>query len=193
MVRGILASGCALVAVGWATVALAADGVPEGVTALGQSHKQTNTFALLDAATGAKLQDFCVTREGLVVALVAKAAPIGALGEDADVKSSGQSQVRVLDRDGKVVREWTVDFVAAAIGAAPDGAVYVAGNGQVASYDPQGKLLQRGDAPQTAGLNTDDLRESAQEQLDAEKEAAAEQIKQFEAIVKDPKQVEARQ
>jgi hypothetical protein len=171
-----------------------ADGVPGGVKKLEKSHKQATTIRFDGAETGATLQDFCVNRDGLVVALLAKAAPIGAVvaDEDANAKKTGSSQVRILDSGGELVRQWDVDFVAQAIGTGPDGSVYVGGDGLVASFDAEGKLLKRCDVPQAALLgNLDDLRENAKEQLEAEKQAAEEQIKQFETMLKDEKQLEA--
>ena len=172
------------------------DGVPSGLQSLEKSHKQLKSIPLQVAETGAKLQDFCVNREGQVVALLANKAQIGSMGAllskiKAGGKESQTAQVRILDHEGTLVRQWDVDFVGEAIGVGPDGIVYVGGNGVLASYDAEGKLLQRHDAPQTTLLaNKEELQEHAKEQLEAEKQSITEQLKQFEAILDDPKQLE---
>ncbi len=190
-IAGWMLRTVAILIVGWSMVALGADGVPNAVKKLDKTHKQVSTIRLRAAEADATLQDFCVDRDGMIVTLLAKVAPIGTVVADGDTKKSGQSQVRILDRDGKLVRQWDLDFVAQSINTGPDGSVYVGGNGLLASFDGEGKLLCHGDAPQTTLLNNkDELREHAKEQLETEKASAAEQIKQYEEILKDPKQLE---
>ena len=177
----------------WASAAWAADGVPGGTEKLQKSHRQATSVALRDSGSGATLQDFCLDRNGMVVALLAKNSALGTIGKLAG-QDATKSQVRILDRDGKLVRNWDVDFAAQAINCAPDGSIYVAGNGRVANFDSEGKSLRQEDAPQVALLkDEDELREAAKAQIESEKESTAEQIKNMELILKDPKQIEALQ
>jgi sugar lactone lactonase YvrE len=193
----ILAYGVlVLVCAGCWSSAPANDGVPAGVEKIKKTHKQVKAIDLRAIEKGARLQDFCVARDGTVVALVAGALPIGDAGPSdgkADNPAS-RSQVCILDADGKLVRKWDVSFLGQAIGAGPDGSVYVGGNARLARFDAQGKLLAEADAPQTAILaDKDELREQAQEQLESEKAAAEQQIKNYEAILKDEKQLAEQQ
>jgi hypothetical protein len=167
--------------------ALANDGVPEGLKKVDKSHAQLSVVALRNAKTGGTLQDFCVNRDGLVLALISNSAAWGVPSAPA----VRESMVQVLDRDGKLLRDWKVDFAGQAINAAPDGSIYLGGNGHLARYDAEGKLLAEGDAPQLAVLsNEEELIESAKEQLEAENKSYAEQIKRYEEILGDPKKLE---
>jgi hypothetical protein len=172
------------------------DGVPAGIEKIEKTHKQITSIDLSAVGSGARLQDFCVARDGSVIALVAGAPPIGDTGPDdtkAASKASG-SQVCILDAEGKLTRKWEVSFVAQAIAAGSDGSVYVGGNARLARFDAQGKLLAEADAPQTAILaNKEELHEQAQEQLESEKAAAEEQITNIENMLKDEKQLAVQQ
>lgn len=195
--RRILACGVvALVCAGYWSSAPANDGVPAGVEKIEKTHKQVKAIDLRAIEKGARLQDFCVARDGSVIALVAGAPPIGDTGADdgkADNKAS-RSQVCILDAEGKLARKWDVTFVGQSIATGPDGSVYVGGNARLARFDAQGKLLAEADAPQTAILaNQDELREQAQEQLESEKAAAIEQIKNYEEILKDERKLAEQQ
>lgn len=185
-----------LVCAGYRSSAPANDGVPAGIEKIKKTHKQVKAIDLLAIEKGARLQDFCVARDGSVIALVAGAPPIGDTGpEDGNTdKKTSRSQVGILDADGKLVRKWDVSFVGQSIATGPDGSVYVGGNARLARFDAEGKLLAEVDAPQTAILaNKDELREQAQEQLESEKAAAEEQIKNYEALLKDEKQLAEQQ
>jgi hypothetical protein len=193
----ILACGVVtLVCTGYWSSAPANDGVPPGVEKIQKTHKQIKAMDLQAIEAGARLQDFCVARDGSVVALVAGAAPIGDNGADdgkADNKAS-RSQVGILDADGKLVRKWDVSFVGQSIATGTDGSVYVGGNARLARFDSGGKLLAEADAPQTAILaNKDDLREQAQEQLESDKGSAEERIKTYEELLKDEKKLAEQQ
>jgi hypothetical protein len=193
----ILACGVlALVCSGYWSSAPANDGVPAGVEKIEKTHKQVKAIDLRAIENGARLQDFCVARDGSVIALVAGAPPIGDTGPDDEKadNTASRSQVCVLDPEGKLARKWEVSFVGQAIATGTDGSVYVGGNARLARFDAQGKLLAEADAPQTAILaNKDDLREQAQEQLESDKAAAEERIKNYEQILKDEKQLAEQQ
>lgn len=195
--RRILACGvCTLAsAISW-SAASANDGVPAGVEKIEKTHKQIKTIDLAEIEKGARLQDFCVAGDGAVIALVAGAPPIGDTGADDEAaeKKASQSQVCVLDAEGKLARKWDVSFVGQTIAVGSDGVVYVGGNGRLARFDAQGKLLKEASAPQTAILaNKDELREQAQEQLESEKAANEERIATLEKVLTDEKQLAEQQ
>jgi sugar lactone lactonase YvrE len=183
-------------AFGTLSVSLANDGVPAGIGKIEKTHRQIKAIELRKIEKGARLQDFCISPDGSVVALVAGAPPIGDTGAD-DADANGKpngSQVCILDGQGELARKWDVSFVGQAIATGPDGTVYVGGNGRLARFDAQGKLLAEADAPQTTVLaDKDELQEQAQEQLESEKAGAEEQIKHYEQILKNEKQLAEQQ
>ena len=192
-VKGLIACGVLLqIFMGLASAARANDGVPAGIAKIEKTHQQIKTIDLNDIQSGARLQDFCIRPDGSVVALVAGAPPIGDAGaDDAEAgKTASASQVCILDSQGELQQKWSVNFVGQAIATGPDGSVYVGGNGRMARFDAQGKVLAEAAAPQTTVLaDKDELQELAQEQLESEKASAAEQIKHFEEMLKNDKQL----
>ncbi len=85
------------------------------------------------------LHTFCLTKSGQILAGV-----------------GGQSgEIRVYDADGKPLATWPVPVEPEAVNVAPDGTVYVAGNGQLLKLDAQGKLLLQKEAPHAAAIRTD--------------------------------------
>jgi hypothetical protein len=143
-----------------------------------------------------KMQTLTVDPKDRVLALVAAPRNFGA----APVKGV-TSEVHVYNPTGDRSTVWKVPFHGHSLNAAPDGTVYVAGDGQIAHYDATGKLLGSVvELPHIAELfkDKDALRQKAeeqakkqQEQMQASTKAA---IQQFEERVKtiEAKKVEDR-
>jgi len=181
----LLCAGCEV------TVAQHGD-LPAGIEKIEKTHQQVKVLEPNGGDAKLRLQDFCVASDGSVIALMAGAAPIGDTGEETEqpVQASNQSQVCILDADGKVLRKWDLSFVGQTIATGADGSVFVGGNSHLAHFDPQGKLLAEADAPQMAALaNKEELREQAEEQLESDKAQAEQMIKTFEDTLKDEKQL----
>jgi hypothetical protein len=158
----------------------------------GSTHVQTGEIKIRGNRTGHQLQTFCVNRAGEIFAVVGPARPYG------NVKLEGKNnsaEIRVFDKDGKELRQWTVDFAVSAIAAAPNGNIFVAGNGKIAKFDSEGKVLAEADAPHIAKLLKDSakLKEEAEAQLEAEKEQYEEQVKQITEVVESQKKQLAEQ
>jgi len=139
------------------------------------SHVQTGEIKIRGARTGHQLQAFRVNKEGLIFAVV---APPRSNGAKLDGKNNS-AEIRVFSGAGEEVRQWTADFAVQSIAIAPNGNVFVAGNGQIAKFDPEGKLLKLADTPHIASLlkNSAKLKEEAEAALEEEKEQYGEQIK----------------
>lgn len=143
----------------------------------GSSHVQKGDIKIRGARTGHQLQTFCLNKEGLIFAVVGPARSYGAKLEG----KNNSAEVRVFDADGKELRQWPVDFAVQSIAISPSGNVFVAGNGQIAKYDAEGKLLKSVDAPHIASLlkNSAKLKEEAEAALEEEKEQYEEQVKEL--------------
>ncbi len=161
----------------------AAEAAPAGPVANlpGSTHKQIGDIKIRGVRSGHQLQTFCLNKEGVIFAVVAPPRPYGAKLEG----KNNSAEIRVHDADGKELRQWSVDFAAQAIAAAPNGNIFVAGNGKIAKFDPEGKLLASSDAPHIAALlkNSAKLKEEAEAQLEEEKEQYEEQRKQLDVNV----------
>ncbi len=104
------------------------------------THAQTAVIQVTDAnGQSLPLHTFCLTKTGQILAGV----------------GGGSGEIRVYDADGKPLASWSVPVQPEAVNVAPDGTVYVAGNGQLLKLDAQGKLLLQKEAPHAAAIRTD--------------------------------------
>ncbi len=153
----------------------------------GSTHSQIGDIKIRGNRTGHQLQTFCLNKEGLIFAVVGPPRPYGTTLEG----KNNSAEIRVFDANGKDLRQWNVDFAVQAIAAAPNGTIFVAGNGKVAKFDADGKLLASIDSPHIASLlkNSAKLKEDAEAQLEEEKEQAEQQVKQLTQQVDSQKKV----
>lgn len=166
-------------------------------TAATASHEEL-TAVKVEGEGGARLQTLSVTPDGKIVGLVAPAryAPIGEAG------TKTPSEVHLFDAEGKALTKWTLAFTAQSVGVAPSGVIYVAGDGQLARYAPNGKLLDQVEVPHLAEVLKDKeaLRQKAEEQnklqtesLSRSKTLIEEQVKKLEALGNDRTELQTRQ
>ena len=142
----------------------------------GSTHKQIGDIKIRGERSGHQLQSFAVNADGHIFAVVGPSRPYG------NVKLEGKnnsSEIRVYDGDGKDLRQWIVDFAVQSIAIAPNGLVFVSGNGKIAKFDAEGKELAKADIPHVAKLlkDSDKLKEEAEAQLEEEQEQSTEQVK----------------
>ena len=92
-------------------------------------------------------------------------------------------EIRVFDPEGKRLRAWTSPVVPEALGVDPAGIVYVAGQGQLAKFDADGKLLLQKESPHAAAMkaNAAKIREEVIAQFKQRAEMIAQQSKVYEA------------
>jgi hypothetical protein len=172
----VLGLGCAL--------AFAGSGRTEEKTpsaaGLATNFEQLSTISVKGHTGGMSLQTLCVSEKGEIIALVAP--PKGFSAPQKNV----ESEIRVLTPEGKELRSWTVKFHANSINVAPDGTVYVAGDGKVAQFDHDGKELNKVDLPHIAKLLADKavMKKKAEQQLKAQKEQFTQMVKTYEDMKK---------
>jgi len=154
------------------------------------SHKPLTTVEIKPAASGVGLQTLTLDTEGNVLALVAPPRYFNAVDKGA------ASEVRKYSPDGKPLGAWAVDFHAHALNAAPDGTVYVAGDGKVARFDKSGKAVSGPvELPFVADLlkDKDALRKKAEENLKQQKEQIVVSLKKVKKQFEDQvKKIEAK-
>ena len=150
-------------------------------TAASASHEEL-TAVKVEGEGGARLQTLSVTPDGKIVGLVAPAryAPIGEKGK------ATPSEIHLFDSEGKELTNWTLPFTAQSVSVSPDGEVYVAGDGQLARYAVDGKLLAQVEVPHLAEVLKDNegLRQRAEEQIKLQKQSQASSKTAFEEQVK---------
>ncbi len=132
---------------------------------------------------GSTLQTLSAMPDGKIVGLVAPArhAAIGVAG-----KGPSPTEIRLFSSSGKESIRWTVPFTGQSIGVGPRGTIYVAGDGRLAKYDEEGKLLAEVEVPHLAEVlkDQDALKKKAEEQLKQEQASFLNSKKVYEQIVK---------
>lgn len=148
----------------------------------GATHTQSGDIKIQGARSGHQLQTFCLNKEGLIFAVV---GPPKSYGNAQLEGKKNSAEVRVYDADGKELRQWAVDFAVQSIAAAPNGTIFVAGNGMIAKFDTDGKLLASADVPHISSLlkNSEKLKEEAEAALEDEKEQYEQYLKQIKQQV----------
>jgi hypothetical protein len=149
------------------------------------THKQSKEI-VIKGELGESLQTFCLGPDGKIFAVVAKAVVYGA---DEATRVSAGGEVRVLDADGKKLASWTTKFTPQRIAASPAGEVIVGGDGRLARFTPEGKLIAQSESPHLASVMSDpeSLRKAAEEQHRSSVESYTEQVKQFDDQIKELK------
>lgn len=154
------------------------------------SHLQSGEVKVKAESSRGTLQTLVLADDNRILALVAQPRGFNSAGKKT------VSEIHAYDFDGKKLNDWTVDFHAHAIGAAPDGTVYVAGDGRVASYDKDGKVIGKpAELPHIADMfkDMDALRKKAEEELKKQQEQMKASLKaarkQFEDRIKKIEEV----
>jgi hypothetical protein len=158
-----------------ATKPTAAPRIGAAVKATTQTtHEQVKEIAVKGQSSGTTLQTLCLDGDGNVVALVAPPRY--------GVKpKSPMSEVQVFSPSGEPLNQWKVNFLAQSVNGGSDGSVFVAGDGRIAKYEKDGKLVSEIELPQVAALlkDSDKLHKQAKEQLEQEIQSYGQMVKQF--------------
>src|SRR5438105_567808 len=92
------------------------------------SHKLVQEIKISDKS-GSTLQSMTRTADGRIVALLGPSQQGGfSLGS---LFKTPKAAIQVFEKDGAQVKSWPVKIPGQAIGAGPDGAIYVGGNGKI--------------------------------------------------------------
>lgn len=154
---------------------------PAAASPAAASHETLKTVEVRGDA-GGTLQTLTATTDGKIVCLVGpgRYAPAGATTKPA------ASEIRVLDSGGNELSKWKLTFTGHSVGVGPDGSIYAAGDGHIARFSADGKLLAETDLPHLAEAmkSQDALRKQAEEQLKAQAASLASSQQVIAAQVK---------
>lgn len=143
------------------------------------SHEVTKTIPIKgQAVKGVKLQTLAVGPDGNVYAL---------LGSDRYGAKMDAGEVQVYTPAGEMVKSWKVGFQSSAINCAPDGTVFVSGDGKIAVFDATGSLKSEAELPfvKTILSDSDKLRKKAEETQKAEIASHEETIKETKSQIEE--------
>ncbi|MEP3479140.1 MAG: hypothetical protein ABJZ55_07840 [Fuerstiella sp.] len=130
------------------------------------THKEVSKVTPKHDGRAVELNTFTLDSKGNILACVV------------DSKSANQSQdslswLQVYSPDGELLRETSLPFNATAINEAASGIVFLAGSGQVAKVDSNGRLLTTADAPHLGD------KEALRKQAEIDSKQQMEQITQM--------------
>jgi hypothetical protein len=123
------------------------------------------------------------TADGRIVALLGPARHGGVIG---GATKAPQGAIQIFDKDGKELKKWKVQIPGQAVGAGPDGSIFVGGNGKIVKYDADGKVLKEADLPHVAEMiaDKDGLKQRAKEQIESQKESIEQAKKSYAQQIK---------
>jgi hypothetical protein len=108
-------------------------------TAWKPSCKEINLIQITDRGTPAALKNFCLGKDGNILACFAGAA------KSSDPKKA--SGIRVYSPKGELVKTLPLEIAPEAICVASDGSIYAAGEGRLLKLDDTGKVLVSVESP----------------------------------------------
>jgi hypothetical protein len=168
--------------------------VPSGDAQSLPTHKQLRTIKPKHAERDVTLWTFSLAKGGdlwLSVSTEPRYAQVHVLGKPAAANQEQFQGVQVYDPDGQLKAEHPLKFNATAINFAPDGSLFVAGQGRLAHLSAGGELLAEGPTP-----NIDDpeeFKKKVVEQAKVQRKQYAEQYrKQAQGYAKQVEQLEKK-
>jgi len=154
---------------------LAVSGIAVGAT---PSHRQSQEIRIT-AVGESRLQTLTLTSDGRIAALV---APPRYGSSKAEAGKPPVTELRILDEKGIQIGCWSVPFQGQSVGAGPAETVFVAGDGQVAQFGRDGKILSTVALPHLAeaARDTESLRARAEKLVEEQKESNEEFRKTYD-------------
>ncbi|WP_298859052.1 hypothetical protein [uncultured Gimesia sp.] len=120
-----------------------------------------------------RINTFCMNKAGNLIAAC----------------GNGPGEIRVFNRDGKLLETWKVPIAPDAINVDEDDMVYIAGSGKLIKLDSHGKLLMTKDAPHAKAVkeNSGKLREQVVQQMKARSNVTVTMVPRLQKMIDDIK------
>jgi hypothetical protein len=167
---------------------LAASAWPESISHIANpTHRQRQLIRVtVDGAT-LQLHSFCVDHDGRIITVVGGASYQYSQDDQGNVTAERVDQpayVVAMDDTGKELARATLEFKATAVNEAPDGTIFVAGEGKVAHLQANLTLIKQATSPNIADLETFKAQaiEKYKEQMSEYNDVYRQQIEQFQAL-----------
>jgi hypothetical protein len=144
------------------------------------THEKASEISIASKDGKLKLQTLTADKNGNVLGLVGAPRYF-----DPSEKNSPVAEVHVYDADGKKVRDFSVGFNGQSLNTAPDGTIFVAGDGKLGKFSADGKSLGTVALPHIEELLKDKakMKADAEAQLKQQQESFERSVKQFKERV----------
>jgi len=157
------------------------------------THKQARVIKPTHEGKPIVLNTFCLDKEGRLLACVGGDNVEYVLNDDGSQEAKTNVAAKLLQvysPDGELIRSIELPFTPTAVNQAPDGAIFVAGNGKVARLGDDWKITRTADSPHIGDTETFKQRaqEGAKKQVEEMTETFREQVTNIEGRIKKLKE-----
>ncbi|MFN9717802.1 MAG: hypothetical protein ACK58L_03855 [Planctomycetota bacterium] len=138
-------------------VAAAENGETGSKSELISTHKQVRVIKPMHEGQPITLNTFCLDKRGNILACVGGDSFEYVMNEDGSQQAKKVEAARLLQvyaPEGELVRSVELTFKPTAINQAPDGSLFVAGEGKIAHLSEDGKVLSTADSPHIGDMET---------------------------------------
>ena len=138
------------------------------------SHEKVRVIRPCDPKVGEVLETFSIDGQGRILAGCFQPAdqPEELHATDLPQRAFKAAWLRIISPDGKQLASWKLDVMPSAVCVAPDGTIFVGGDGRIAKLSPEGKVLAVADTPGLVALREAEEAKQKAEQEKAEKAKA---------------------
>jgi hypothetical protein len=127
------------------------------------THEQTKVIEVGKDADGKPLHTFCMNRDGNILAGCGGNRTefdyVGGASRSKEIVEQGE--IRIYSPAGELVDVWNVDVTPRAIAVAPDGMIFVAGQGRMAKLNVKGETVLVADTPLVRNYKQEKAKEEA--------------------------------
>ncbi len=138
-------------------VAAAENDGAESKPEMTSTHKQVRAIKPMHDGQPITLNTFCLDKSGNILACVGGDSYEYVMNDDGSQqakKTEAAKLLQVYSPEGELVRSVELTFKPTAINQAPDGSLFVAGEGKVAHLTEDGKVLNTADSPHIGDMAT---------------------------------------
>lgn len=114
------------------------------------THKQAQIIKPLVNDQSVPLNTFCLDRDGNILACVGGGSVQVVVNADGSQQTKGVQSggyLQVISPEGKLIRSTELSFIPTAVNQAPNGQIFVAGNGSVAVVSAEGQVITTATSP----------------------------------------------
>lgn len=153
------------------------------------SHKQTHVIRPELDGEKVTLNTFCLDRDGNILACVGGASAQPVQNEDGTIEYKKTERPQALQfyaPDGKLIRQVALTFRPTAVSQSPQGTIFVAGSGKLASFTADGEPIATADAPHLGDMEQlrKEAEEDAKEQMKQLTSSFTEAVEKIDARIK---------
>lgn len=164
-------------------------GETPAATEFSSTHKQTRNIKPMHDGNPIVLNTFCLDTEGNILACVGGDNIEYIMNDDGSQEAKtieAAKLLQVYSPDGELLQSVELSFKPTAINQAPDGSVFVAGDGKVAHLSKSREVLSTADSPHIGDKETFKQRaeEGAKKQIDEMTQTFRDQIDNIDARIK---------